>query len=59
MNRQIKELETKLSKMEAAFRKVKPGPNLAEEYRMMKRQIVGSDSQKIGYKSNIIELDVT
>ena len=45
--------------MEAAFRKVKPGPNLAEEYRMMKRQIVGSDSHKIGYKSNIIELDVT
>ena len=59
MNRQIKELETKLSKMEAAFKKVKPGPNLAEEYRRMKSQIVGSDSQKIGYKSKIIELDVT
>ena len=47
LNRRIREWESKWSELQEQFKQVKPGPNLAEEYQKMKRQVVGAQSKYI------------
>ena len=41
--RQIREFEAKWKQVQAQFRSVKPGPNFEEDYKNMKREVVGPE----------------
>ena len=59
LRRQLAEWDSMWQKHRAEFQKLKPGPNLEDDYLSMRRQVVGAESKYLTTDDKILEVDVT
>ena len=57
--RKLEEWDTKWTALQAKFQKIKSGPELEQEFRGLKQQLVGMPTKQVVHRDKITDVDVT